>query len=1064
MMYKITKQVVESLVPGEWYIEPKPDWYTTHISESRFNALGEQTLFIAMDQQTWLKGTGNTGIYGQWDNTHEVIGKYPHLINGVIAQYPILDLPKNIPQYIVKDSFDFINQHAAYIRDKLTSQVISITGTVGKTSTKEYLKFLLAQVGSVYATNKNHNSRTGVKLTLSNAMHNPDYIVIETAMAALWMKSGSISRLAQPHIAVITEIGVGQKGYDDIQTAAFKSKVAEGIQPNGLIILNRDIKEYEILKSYCEQYSQNIFCYGEHVDSDAKLSYNNEILSLNIQNQHYEFTVPFTDLGTIHNIAAALSVCHALNIDLNLFKESFQNLPKKASVLQEIPSHQDVLIIDDTYNAEHLSMLNAFKYCQKKYPQQRKLLVVGDIINLGDQSRYVHESLLQPILDADFAGVVTFGQDTQYLQQLLPQDKCLGHFTDAHQCAVALAAITQAKDIILVKGSRRNSTIHTIPQRLDEMLRQDHLPQSQSDNQFIYRADRIATDANILRQTTTYGLGGLLLVYSALKHYELKKIELAASYSVSANVAREGKNTNAIGLQQGEQYNFLELITQVILTQKPDSILALAELLYGTTNQALSAIKQHAQALNIDPKTILNVTGRRVKDKTQTKTIEDLLSIARAIAGLSHRTLSIANQSFYSFKGQIYQTDLLYKYKNPNVLHLYCGHADDRIDVVITLNQPEKIVLAKTTQHREDLNYTLPACLVDADIDLPIDTISLDSGKINILGDTYFGEFYTRIRKKRGVNDALQQYGYSHSFEKIAPFFQPDHLNIVNFEATFFAPHTDSPLREIKPYILDAEAAPTVAELKNRNIHHVVLANNHAKDYGAAGLAYTLEQLKQNQISYIGAAQNQQQAQKIFEVHSQGQEVAIFNGYWHRNPAYLEFDFYALGETNGVNSLNNLIDNIQRYKQAKPHSKAVVIAHWGVDFKAVHTAQRRMARRLVAAGTDLIIGHGPHCIQPIEYINKVPVIYSIGNGVFNSNGEFERYQVLPFGALVRLDLQTQSVDLYPLSIDNKKNFWQPTAVTQQDQIEKFAQLLAYQGRVYSFNQNEEGHYFTRISF
>lgn len=141
-------------------------------------------------------------------------------------------------------------------------------------------------------------------------------------------------------------------------------------------------------------------------------------------------------------------------------------------------------------------------------------------------------------------------------------------------------------------------------------------------------------------------------------------------------------------------------------------------------------------------------------------------------------------------------------------------------------------------------------------------------------------------------------------------------------------------------------------------------------------------------------------------MHSQGQEVAIFNGYWHRNPAYLEFDFYALGETNGVNSLNNLIENIQRYKQAKPHSKAVVIAHWGVDFKAVHTAQRRMARRLVAAGADLIIGHGPHCIQPIEYMNEVPVIYSIGNGVFNSNGEFERYQVLPFGALVRLDLQT----------------------------------------------------------
>lgn len=1063
MTYKITKEVVESLVAGEWYIEPQSDWYTTHISESRFNALGKQTLFIAMDQQTWLKGTSNTGIYGQWDNTHEVIGKYPHLINGVIAQYPIKDLPKDIPQYIVKDSFDFINHHASYIRDKLTSKVISITGTVGKTSTKEYLKFLLAQVGSVHATNKNHNSRTGVKLTLSNAMHNPDYIVVETAMAALWMKSGSISRLAQPDIAVITEIGVGQKGYDDIQTAAFKSKVAEGIQENGLIILNRDIKEYDVLKSYCEQYSKNIFCYGEHADSDAKLSYYDEILTLSIQNQRYEFAVPFTDLGTIHNIAAALSVCYALEIDLKLFQQAFQNLPKKASVLQEITSHKDVLIIDDTYNAEHLSMLNAFKYCQNKFGQQRKLLVVGDIINLGDQSRRVHESLLEPILAAGFTGVATFGQDTQYLEQLLPKDKRLGHFTDANQCAAALAAIAQAKDVILVKGSRRNSTIHTIPQRLNEILRQDHLP-PKSENRFIYRADRIVKDANILRQQTTYGLGGLLLVYSALKAYELKKIDLVSTYMVSANVAREGKTSNALGLEQGEKYNFLELLSQVILTQKPDSILALAELLYGTTSQALVEIRQHAQRLNIDPKTIRNVTGRRVKDETQTKTIQDLLSIAHAIAALSHRTLTVANQNFYSLKGQIYQTDLLCKYKNQNLLHFYCGHADDRVDVIIPFNQPEKIVLAKNTEHREDLSYDIPSCLADADLVLPVQNISLDSGKINILGDTYFGEFYTRSRKKRGVNDALQKYGYSHSFEKIATFFQPEHLNIVNFEATFVAPNRDSPLRDIKPYILDAEAIPSITELKSRNIHHVVLANNHAKDYGKSGLAYTLEQLKQHEIAYIGAAQNQQQAQKIFEVSSQGQNVAIFNGYWHRNPAYLEFDFYALGENNGVNSLNNLIKNIQRYKQDKPDSKVIVIAHWGIDFKEIHPVQRRMARRLVEVGADVIIGHGPHCIQPIEYINEVPVIYSIGNGVFNSNGEFERYQVLPFGALIRIDVHSYSLELYPLSIDNKKNFWQPGAVQEQDQIEKFAQLLSHQDKEYCFNRNEEGHYFTRVIF
>lgn len=1062
MKYTITKEVVENLLEGEWYIEPQPDWYTTHISESRFNALGKQTLFIAMDQKTWLKGTGNTGIYGQWDNTHEVIGKYPDLINGVIAQYPILDLPKHIPQYIVKDSFDFINNYATYIRDKLTSQVISITGTVGKTSTKEYLKFLLEQVGSVYATNKNHNSRTGVKLTLSNAMHNPDYIVIETAMSALWMKSGSISLLAKPHIAVITEIGVGQKGYDDIQTAAFKSKVAEGIQKDGLIILNRDIKEYEALKNYCQQYSEKIFCYGEHADSDAKLSYEDEKLKLNIQDKNYEFSIPFADIGTIHNIVAALSVCHALDIDLNLFKEAFQNLPKKASVLQEIISSKGVVIIDDTYNAEHLSMLNAFKYCEKKFSQQRKLLVVGDIINLGDQSRRIHESLLEPILTAGFEAVATFGQDTQYLQDLLPQEKRLGHFTDANECAGTLAMIAQPNDVILVKGSRRNSTIHTIPSSIEQLLKRENVPSLL--DEFLYRADKIIDKPDILKQQTTYGLGGLLLVYSALKAYELKKIDLGTCYSVSANVAREGKNTNALGLQQDEQYTFLELLTQVILTQKPDSMLALAEILFETTNQALIEMRKHAQNLGIDAKKILNVTGRRFKGETQYKTIADILAITRGISTLSHRTLSIANQSFYSFKGQIYQTDLLYKHKNPSILNFYCGHGIDRIDIVIPFNEPEKTLLIKNNSYREDLCYSIPSCLINSQSDQPIEAISVSSGKINILGDTYFGEFYTRIRKKRGVNDALQQYGYGHSFEKIAPFFRADDLNIVNFEATFCAENTESPLRDIKPYILDAQAEPSIAELKKRNIHHVVLANNHAKDYGKPGLKYTLEQLEQHNIAYIGAAHNQKHAQKIFEVNSQGQNVAIFNGYWHRNPAYLEFDFYALGESNGVNSLNSLVHTIKEYKRNKPHHKVIVIAHWGVDFKPVHIAQRRIARRLVEAGADLIIGHGPHCIQPIEYINEVPIIYSIGNGVFNSNGEFERHQVLAFGALIRVDIQKNSLDLYPLFIDNKKNFWQPHTINDPTDIEKFSNLISDGNVIYDFDKDSDNQYFTRLKF
>ena len=561
-----------------------------------------------------------------------------------------------------------------------------------------------------------------------------------------------------------------------------------------------------------------------------------------------------------------------------------------------------------------------------------------------------------------------------------------------------------------------------------------------------------------------YGLGSFLLLFSALKAYELKKIDLHTIYIVSDNVSREGKNANALGLKKDEKYTFLELITQVIVTQKPDSILALAEVLYGTTNKALSDIREKAQQLGIDATKVLNVTGRSFRGEVQTKTIEDLLCVAKAIAKLSHRTLSIANQTYCSFNDRVYKTQFLYKYKKSNLLTFYIGHGDDRVDIVISLDNLEKIIFAKNSEGQEDLNYLIPYYLNNDGLDLPIQNIDSESGKINILGDTYFGEFYTRIRKKRGINDALQQYGYGHSFEKIAPFFEEKHLNIINLEATFFEPNSDSSLRKIKPFILDADSQATIHELKKRHINHVMLANNHAKDFGESGLSYTLTQLEANQISYIGAGRTQYFAQKIFEVKYQNQAIAIFNGYWHRNPAYLEFDFYALGEKNGVNSLNSLIDSIKNYKQLNPQNKVIVSAHWGVDFKAIHPAQRRIAKRIVNAGADLIIGHGPHCLQPLEYIGNTPVIFSIGNGVFNSNGEFERYKVFPFGALIRIDIKGAHLDIYPLSTDNKKSFWQPYPLNSLSDIEDFGKALSSCGELYSFDKDKQGRFYTRVNF
>ncbi len=309
---------------------------------------------------------------------------------------------------------------------------------------------------------------------------------------------------------------------------------------------------------------------------------------------------------------------------------------------------------------------------------------------------------------------------------------------------------------------------------------------------------------------------------------------------------------------------------------------------------------------------------------------------------------------------------------------------------------------------------------------------SAPSGIINILGDTYFGEIYTEKRKARGQIDALQQYGYNYSFKKIKAFLGENDLNIANFEAVFSL-ENQSPLDHKKPFILKADAEQTLAAFKNIHLNHVMLANNHLKDYGDRGLTYTLQQLDQANISYIGAGVNQKDAHNYFELSFENKCYTIFNGYWHRDTAYLDYDFYALGHKSGVACLNGvLLEQIGRYRLIHPEHKIIVICHWGVDFKPIAKEQSKLATILTQAGADLIIGHGAHTIQPVQIINQKPVVFGIGNAVFNSNGEYEKHNALPFGCIARLDLSKDLLRLYPIYTNNLKTFWQPYSVNAED--------------------------------
>lgn len=508
----------------------------------------------------------------------------------------------------------------------------------------------------------------------------------------------------------------------------------------------------------------------------------------------------------------------------------------------------------------------------------------------------------------------------------------------------------------------------------------------------------------------------LLLIDYALEQFHQKNIKADKTYVVSEQKLKQIGEQN-LGLEKNETYTFVELLQFLIFTQANDVKHALSNMLFGSVEQAQLTLSQRADNYHLT----LNPSHQ----------LKKLFLLVQHIYSYPAELKKLFFIKNLSFKNKVYQpiTPLLAHPVLTSVL--YISHTVRQIYITYS-EQNQSIGFFSFLDDIHRLEHLVPYYHYFQEEYVKAKSCTSQTGIINILGDTYFGEMYTEKRKSRGKMDALQQYGYHYSFEKIQPFLGKNDINIANFEAVFSL-ENQSPLKDKKPFILKADAKKTLEEFNNVHLNYLVLANNHLKDYGDEGVAYTLQQLDQANVSYIGAGLNQKDAHNYFEISFENKHYAIFNGYWHRDTAYLDYDFYALGPRSGVACLNGvLLEQIVRYKQAHPKHKIIVICHWGIDFKPPTKEQIKLAAILTQAGADLTIGHGAHTIQPIQIINQKPVVLGIGNAVFNSDGEYEQQNALPFGCIVRLDLANDLLRLYPIYTNNLKTFWQPYPVDTED--------------------------------
>jgi len=415
--------------------------------------LSQGDLFIA------LKGPNNDG--------HDYVDMA--LTNGATAALVENNFKSKTPNQAllrVQDTMQGLHDLGQFKRANTRAKIIGITGSVGKTGTKELLSIALAPFGVTHASQKSYNNHWGVPLTLANMPNDCQYGVFEMGMN----HEGELTKLSaqvRPDIAVITNVEPAHIGhFKNVEAIAHaKIEIFSGMSKGGIAILNIDNPYYPLLEKAALEKELTVYSFGEDEEADArlvdcKLSSDQSKGTATILGEKIRYKLAIPGKHIILNSLAALLVVKVLGCDLDCAKEALKKSEpiegRGARFLIDIEKGQAPLtLIDESYNASPASMDAAIKVLEMVDPQAdgRRIAVLGDMLELGPEGPALHAALANPLLHARTDKVFTCGPQMEALFSVLPPDWQGAHADDSRKLAEELVNFVQPGDVILVKGS-----------------------------------------------------------------------------------------------------------------------------------------------------------------------------------------------------------------------------------------------------------------------------------------------------------------------------------------------------------------------------------------------------------------------------------------------------------------------------------------------------------------------------------------------------------------------------------------------------------------------------------
>ncbi len=374
-------------------------------------------------------------------------------------------LPADAPLLVVDDTLAGLSALAAAARVRSSARIIAVTGSVGKTSTKEMLKLVLDVQGSTHASVGSLNNQWGVPLSLARLPADARFAVFELGMN----HPGEITpltHLVRPHVAVITAVdGVHLEFFASTrEIAKAKAEIFLGVEPDGFAVLPRDNPHYSFLAQAARDAGiAAVTSFGSHIDAHARL------LDYSIEPASTLVCALFDDLAIGYRVGvpgrqwaanslAVLLAAQAAGADLEAAAEALaaMNAPKGRGARKTLSWGAGTIeVIDESYNASPVSMRAAIATLGAARPGLggRRLAVLGDMLELGPAGPGLHAGLAEPAVEWGIDLVFTAGPLMSNLNEALPAERRGAHATNADEAAGQVTAAVRSGDVIMVKGS-----------------------------------------------------------------------------------------------------------------------------------------------------------------------------------------------------------------------------------------------------------------------------------------------------------------------------------------------------------------------------------------------------------------------------------------------------------------------------------------------------------------------------------------------------------------------------------------------------------------------------------